>query len=77
MTNEIELAITIGVALIEVALFAYCYYQAKQPPDPAKPRLINYGLVMLLLTLLFLATVAHIVSLVTGKQVQPRRRRGM
>ncbi len=77
MTNEIELAITIGILLLELALFGFCYYQAKQPPNPAKPRLINYGLLMLILTLLFLATIAHVVSLVTGEQVKPRRRRGM
>ena len=77
MTNQIELGITIGILLIELALFAFCYHQAKQPPNPAKPRLINYGLIMLLLTLLFLATLAHVVSLVTGKQVEPRRRRGL
>jgi hypothetical protein len=77
MTNTVELAITVGILLAELGLFAFCYHQAKQPPNPAKPRLINYGLVMLILTLLFLATLAHVVSLVTGKQVEPRRRRGL
>ena len=77
MTNEIELAITIAFLIAEVALFALCYHRIKQPPDPGKPRMINYPVVMLFLTLVFLATLAHVISLVTGQQVQPRRRRGM
>ena len=77
MTNEIELAITITILLIELGLLALCYYRAKQPPNFAKPRIINYALVMIFLSLLFLATLAHTVSLITGNQVKPRRRRGM
>ena len=77
MTTEIELAITISILLSEIGLLALCYYRAKQPPNLAKPRIINYALVMIFLSLLFLATLAHAVSLITGNQVKPRRRRGM
>lgn len=77
MTKEIELAVTIAVLLAIVGGIAWSYYQAKQPPDPLKPRLINYPLMMIFLFLLFLAALAHVISLVTGQQVQPRRRRGM
>ena len=77
MTNEIELVITIVIMLVVVGTVAYCYYKAKQPVDPLKPRLINYPLVLILLSLVFLSTIAHVVTLVTGKQVKPRRRRGM
>lgn len=77
MTNEIELIITIAILIAEIGLIALCYYKAKQPPDPANPRIINYGLVIILLSLAALATLAHVISLVTGTQVKPRRRRGL
>jgi hypothetical protein len=77
MTTNIELAITIAALLIEGGLIALCYYRAKQPPDPLKPRILNYGLMSIFLTLLLLATLAHTISLITGKQVEPRRKRGL
>ena len=77
MTTEIELAITITILLSEIGLLALCYYRAKQPPNLAKPRIINYALVMIFLSLLFIATLAHAASLITGNQIKPRRRRGM
>jgi hypothetical protein len=77
MTTEIELAITIVIMLAEIGAIAYCYYKAKQPPDPLKLRFINYTLVIIVLALLFIATLAHVITLVTGSQVKPRRRRGM
>lgn len=77
MTNNIELAITVAVMIVEIGLFALCYYRAKQPPDPLNPRIVNYGLVMIILALFFFATLAHAVTLLTGTQVKPRRRRGM
>lgn len=77
MSNEIELVVTITVLVLEIGLLVLCYYKAKQPPDPANPRILNYPLIMIMLSLVVLATVAHIVSLMTGTQVQPRRRRGM
>ncbi len=77
MTNQAELIITIVILLAECGLFALCYYRSKQPPDPLKPRILNYGLIMVMMSLLILATLAHIVSLVTGTQVKARRKRGM
>jgi hypothetical protein len=77
MTTQIELAITISILVLEIGLFALCYYRAKQPPDPLNPRILNYGLLMVLMALIFLATLAHVITLLTGTQVQPRRRRGL
>lgn len=77
MTNTIELAITIAVLVLELAILALCYYRAKQPPDPDNPRILNYGLIIVMLSLVALATLAHVISLLTGTQIQPRRRRGM
>ncbi len=72
-----DLIITVIILLIEIGLFGFCYYQSKKPADPLKPRLIPYALVMVILAAVMLATLAHIVSLVTGTQVQPRRPKGM
>jgi hypothetical protein len=77
MTTNIELVITITALLVEAGLIALCYYRAKQPPDPLKPRIVNYGLMLIFLMLILLATLAHAISLITGTRVEPRRRRGM
>jgi hypothetical protein len=74
---QIELIITSAFLLIELVIIYFFYYKAKQPPDPAKPRMFNYGLLIIFGSLLFIATLAHIVTLVTGKKVKPRRKRGM
>jgi heme/copper-type cytochrome/quinol oxidase subunit 2 len=69
--------ITVIVLLVELALFAFCYFQSKKPVDPLKPRIIPYALIMVVLAAAILATLAHIVSVVTGQQVEPRRPKGM
>ena len=74
---KIELAITVAALLIEIVLIAFCYIQTKRPADPLKPRLISYPFLMIVLVAVMLATIAHIVSLMTGQQVQPRRPKGM
>lgn len=73
----IDLIVTGTILLVEIALVLFCYIQTKKPVDPLKPRLIPYPLLMIVLVAAILATVAHIVSLLTGQQVQPRRPKGM
>ncbi len=72
-----QLIVTVIILLVEFALFGICYVQSKKPADPLKPRLIPYALIMVILSAVILATLAHIVSVVTGEQVQPRRPKGM
>lgn len=72
-----ELLITAAVFIAEILVMAFCYYKAKQPPNPLKPRMFPYEVISLIMMLAVLATIAHIVSLLTGEQLQPRRRRGM
>jgi hypothetical protein len=67
-----ELEITVGLLLFELAILARCYVMQKRPADPARPRLIPYGAVMGFVIILMLATLAHIISLMTGHQVVPR-----
>ena len=71
------LAITLGLLVIEVFLFLICYYKSKQPVDPANPRILPYTAIMILLALAIFATLAHVVSVVTGQQVEPRKPKGM
>jgi hypothetical protein len=72
-----DLIITSIVLLIEIVLFAVCYFQSQKPADPLKPRVIPYALIMILLVGAILATLAHMVSLVTGQQLAPRKPKGM
>ena len=67
-----ELYITLGVFAIEIALLALCRFRLKQPVNPARPRLVPYGAIMIFLSLGLMFTAAHTVSLVTGKQLLPK-----
>lgn len=72
-----SLAITLLVLAGEIGLLAFCYHRSRKPIDPLHPRLVPYNIVMIFLVVAIFATVAHIVSLVTGQQLMPRRRRGL
>jgi hypothetical protein len=72
-----QLLITIAVLAAEVVLFLVCLVQVRKPIDPLKPRLLPYNIIMILLTVAIFATIAHIVSLLTGHQLAPRRSKGM
>lgn len=60
----------------ELILFGLCYWRLRQPVNPAKPRLLPYRLIMLTLVVVLLTTLAHIIALVTGNPVVPRRKMG-
>lgn len=66
------MAITVGVLVLEIAIFAGCYVVQKRPADPARPRIAPYNAIMMLLAVMMLATAAHVISLGTGQKVQPR-----
>ena len=72
-----SLQITIAVLVVEIALFALCVLAARRPIDPLRPRLMPYTLIMILLFVAIRATTAHIISLMTGHQLMPRRGKGM
>lgn len=67
------LNVTIGVLVVQLLLFAICFWQDRKPVNPGKPRLFPYRLVGLLLIVTSLATLAHLIALVTGSPVMPRR----
>ncbi len=72
-----ELIITLLVLAAEVTLFALCIVGARRPIDPLKPRLIPYNIIMIFLAIAIFATAAHVISLLTGQQLAPRRPKGM
>ena len=64
-----ELILTIAILIAEVGLIVLCRFKLKQPPDPRRPRILPYGAFMIMLSFGAIITVAHTVSLVTGKQL--------
>ena len=72
-----DLNVTYALLVGELVLFLLCFVQDKKPINPAKPKLVPYKLIMLILIVLFLATMAHIISMLTGQPVKPRSKMGM
>ena len=72
-----SLTITLIILAAEVALFILCLIRVRRPVDPLRPRLIPYNVIMILLTVAIFATLAHVISLMTGNQLMPRRGKGM
>lgn len=79
MTGPLTSSLTFTLILlaIEVGVFVFCLLRARRPIDPLRPRLINYNLILILLAVVIMATLAHIVSLISGQQLMPRRSKGM
>jgi hypothetical protein len=69
-----DMKLTIVALVIEAVIFGICYYKDRQPADPARPRLFPYRLVMITMVVIFLGTLAHVVSLLTGQTVMPRNK---
>ena len=72
-----ELVVTLVILVVEIALLVYCFMQSRRPPDPGRIRVFPYNLALIVLTLAILLTLAHVVSLITGVQLQPKRPKGM
>jgi hypothetical protein len=70
------LDVTIGALAVQLVLLAICFWQDRKPVNPAKPRMLPYRLFMLVLLVSSLATLAHLIALLTGNPIEPRRRRG-
>lgn len=66
------LSTTLIVLVILVALLGACLWQDRKPMVPGRVRLFPYRIVMLLLVVASFTTLAHAISLATGKPVLPR-----
>jgi len=71
---NVELIITLAILAIEIALFVLCYVKMKQPPNPLKPRLVPYSLIMIFLTLAIFTTLAHTISVTTGHRLEAKNK---
>lgn len=65
-----------GVLAVIAVLFLLCNWRDRQPVNPARPRILPYKLIMMMLIVAFLAIAAHVVSLITGQPVKPRNKFG-
>lgn len=74
---SIEMSISLALLALEALLIVWCIRDQKKPADPLKPRLVPTKWILPVLVIAFLATLAHVVTLLTGQQVQPRRMKGM
>ncbi|MBY0510756.1 MAG: hypothetical protein K2P94_11485 [Rhodospirillaceae bacterium] len=72
-----DLYTALGVMAATAVLFAVCYIQDHKPVDVAKPRMLPYRLIMMVLIVAFLAMAAHVISLLTGHPIVPRRKFGL
>jgi ABC-type transport system involved in multi-copper enzyme maturation permease subunit len=74
---SVEVAVTLAILVAEIGLLLFCFFQSRKPPIPGKVRVFPYTLAIIVLTLLVFLTVAHLISLLTGTQLQPKRPKGM
>lgn len=72
-----QLEITIGLLCLEIAVMVWLYFQGRKQPAPGEVRLFPYRGAAIFVALLILVTGAHLISLLTGTQLKPRRPKGM
>jgi hypothetical protein len=69
--------LSIGALAVELALLLVVFLYSRKPPVPGKVRVFPYTPAIIFLVILIFLTCAHIISLLTGTQVQPRKPKGM
>ncbi len=69
------LNVTVALLVVQLIALGLCVWQDRKPINLAKPRLLPYRLISLILLVTVLATLAHLVALVTGNPIMPRRGR--
>lgn len=75
--NNQALWISVALLVVELAALVYVRRLQKRPVDPLRPRLLPLNFIFLGLVIITFATMAHIVSILTGVQVKPRSKRGL
>jgi L-asparagine transporter-like permease len=70
---ELSLPITLTIAVLTMAMFAFATWRARQPAEPLKVRMINYHVVQIACLVVLLLMLAHLVTLLTGGSPQGRR----
>lgn len=75
-----SIAVSVAFLVVNLGAVWWLYRYARRPRDPLRPGLLPNSLanfLFLLLVIVAFAASAHIVSLVTGKRVEPRRKKGL
>ena len=63
----------IGLA-VGGGLFAFARWKAAKPAEPLKVRLFNYNIVAFIAVVIMLLSIAHMLTLATGKRFGGRQR---
>jgi hypothetical protein len=58
----LDLPMTLAILSAGLGLFGFASWRARQPPDPLRPRMVNYGLIQLAAILVVLLMAAHVAS---------------
>ena len=69
-----EMIVTLVVLAIEVGLVLLISHRARQPVNPAKPRIFPYSAATAFLSLAILVTLAHTYSVYTGQRLQAKNK---
>jgi len=72
-----DLALSAGLLVVELVLFAIFFIRSKHPPTPGQVRVFPYAAALIILVVVIFVTSAHVISLITGTPLQPRRMKGM
>jgi hypothetical protein len=67
---ELGLPLTLTMAILSMAMFAFATWRARQPAEPLKVRMINYHVVQIACLVVLLLMIAHLVTLLTGRSLQ-------
>lgn len=72
-----SLWLSVALLVVELIALAYIRHLQKKPLDPLRPRLVPLNAVFLILVIVAFATLAHVVSILSGVQVKPRSKMGI
>jgi hypothetical protein len=67
--TNLDWAITIITSMLVLIVFAYANWQARQPAQPLKVRMINYNVVQMACIVFMLVMAAHMLTLYAGHPV--------
>lgn len=63
---------TLIVLSVAAAILLWSRQVSLRPPDPARPRLLNHGVVQLFALILAILMLVHVVTLVAGRPITGR-----
>jgi hypothetical protein len=72
--DRTELWLTLAALAVEIVLLVLFSFRARQPVNPAKPRILPYTGLIIFLGLAVLVTTAHTVSVYTGKRLEAKNK---